>query len=170
MTSPPSQEEWDSIKQSITGLHQSYQKVLAQNVLQDLHCSRLWQALAAKEKSKGRKKNAQQLLGTDSGQILTGDAMISAMLADEEVRAAKESSKEASKALRDLRSAYNTWRAQANADKAEKHAQNIAEWELKCQALPQVLKNQRSQLNQSIRILQHDSELWASERNQHRSM
>jgi len=46
----------------------------------------LQQALKAKEKSKGQKKNAQQLLGTNSGQILTGDAMISALLADEEVR------------------------------------------------------------------------------------
>ena len=76
MTSPPSQEEWNAIKESITGLHQSYQTVLAHNVLQDLHCKKLQQALAAKEKSKGKKKNAQQLLGTNSGQILTGDVMI----------------------------------------------------------------------------------------------
>jgi len=71
MTTPPSQEEWTAIKQLITGLHQSYQTVLAHNVLQDLHCKKLCQALAAKEKSKGRKKNAQQLLGTNSGQVLT---------------------------------------------------------------------------------------------------
>jgi regulator of replication initiation timing len=125
-----------AIKQSITGLHQSYQTVLAHNVLQDLHCKKLREALAAKEKSKGRKKNAQQLLGTNSGRILTGDAMISALLADEEARAAKESSKEAAKALRDLRASYNAWRTQATADKVEKHAQNLAEWELKCLALP----------------------------------
>ena len=86
MTSPPLQEEWNSIKQSITGLHQSYQTVLAHNVLQDLHCKRLQEALAAKEKSRSQKKNAQQLLGTSSGRILTGDAMISALLADEEPR------------------------------------------------------------------------------------
>ena len=59
MTTPPSQEHWDAIKKSITGLHQSYQTVLAHNVLQDLHCKRLRVALAAKEKSKGRKRNAQ---------------------------------------------------------------------------------------------------------------
>ena len=136
MTSPPSHEEWIAIKQSITGLHQSYQTVLAHNVLQDLHCKKLRQALAAKEKSKSQKRNAQQLLGTNSGWILTGDAMISALLADEEARAAKESSKEASKALKDLRVAYNAWRTQATADKAAKHAQKLAEWELKCLALP----------------------------------
>jgi len=62
--------------------------------------------------------------------------MISALLADEEARAAKESSKEASKALRDLRASYNAWRTQATADKVEKHAQNLADWELKCLALP----------------------------------
>ena len=136
MTSPPSQEEWNAIKESITGLHQSYQTVLAHNVLWDLHCKKLQQALAAKEKSKGKKKNAQQLLGTNSGQILTGDAMISALLADQEVRAAKESIKEASKALRDLRSEYNAWRTQATADKMAKHTKNLAEWELKCLVLP----------------------------------
>ena len=53
MTAPPSQEEWTTIKKSITGLHQSYQTVLAHNVLQDLHCKKLQEALAAKEKSKG---------------------------------------------------------------------------------------------------------------------
>ena len=62
--------------------------------------------------------------------------MISALLADEEARAAKESSKEASQALKDLRSAYNAWKTQSTADKAAKHAQNLAEWELKCLALP----------------------------------
>ena len=136
MTAPPSQEEWTAIKKSITGLHQSYQTVLAHNVLQDLHCKKLREALAAKEKSQGRKKNSQQLLRTNAGRILTGDAMISALLADEEARAAKESSKEASKALRDLRASYNAWRTQATADKVEKHAQNLADWELKCLALP----------------------------------
>jgi hypothetical protein len=107
MTTPPSQEEWTAIKQSITSLHQSYQTVLAHNVLQDLHCKKLREALAAKEKSKSQKKNAQQLLGTNSGCVLTGNAMISALLADEEVRAAKESSKEAARALRDLRATSN---------------------------------------------------------------
>ena len=58
------------------------------------------------------------------------------MLADQEVRAAKESSKEASKALRDLRLEYNAWRTQATADKMAKHTKNLAEWELKCLALP----------------------------------
>ena len=31
---------------------------------------------------------------------------------------------------------YNAWRTQATADKAAKCAQNLAEWELKCLALP----------------------------------
>ena len=136
MTSPPSQEEWNAIKKSITGLHQSYQKALAQNVLQDLYCRKLREALASKEKPNGRKKNAQHLLGTDSGRILTGDAMISALLADKEVRAAKESSKEATIALRGLRAEHHAWRTQATADKMAKHAKNLAEWELKCLALP----------------------------------
>ena len=92
--------------------------------------------MAAKEKSKGQKKNAQQLLGTNSGWILIGDVMIFALLADEEARATKESSKEASKALRDFRAEHNVWRTQATADKVEKHAENLAKWELKCLALP----------------------------------
>jgi len=54
--------------------------------------------------------------------------MISALLADEEARAAKETSKEAAKALKDLGAAHNAWRTQANADKAAKHVQNLAEW------------------------------------------
>ena len=62
--------------------------------------------------------------------------MISALLADEKARAVKERGKEASKALRDLRSAYNAWRTEATADKVAKHAQNLAEWELKCLSLP----------------------------------
>ena len=41
------------------------------------------------------------------------DAMISALLADEEARATKESSKEASKALRDLRAEHSMWKTQA---------------------------------------------------------
>ena len=59
--------------------------------------------------------------------------MISALLADEEARAAKETSKQASKALRDLKFPYDAWRIQANADKAAKHAQNLAEWQLRCE-------------------------------------
>jgi hypothetical protein len=129
MINPPSQDEWTTIKQSITNLHQWYQTVLANNVLQDLYCKELHQALEANEKAKGQKKNAQQLLGTNSGQILTGNAMISALLTDEEARAAKQSTK-------DHRAAYNVWRVQANADKAETHAQNLAEWQLRCEALP----------------------------------
>ena len=74
-------------------------------------------------------------MGTDSGQILTGDAMISALLADKEARATRESSKEASKALRDLRAEHNAWRTQATADKAAEHGKNLAKWELKCLAL-----------------------------------
>ena len=204
MTSPPSHEEWIAIKQSITGLHQSYvclfcarqrcellhqgwwwqvvvfglwqtvsktaksyQTVLAHNVLQDLHCKKLLQALAAKEKSEGQKRNVQQLLGINSGQILTGDAMISALLADEEARAAKESSKEPSKAFKDLKATYNAWKTQATADKTAKHAQNHAEWELKCLALPPGTWKLKNQHTQSIRTLQHNLGLLASERNQH---
>ena len=63
-------------------------------------------------------------------------AMIYALLADEEARVAKESSKEASKALRDPRASYNAWRTQTTANKVEKHTQNLAEWELRCLALP----------------------------------
>jgi len=117
MTDPPLMEEGLTIKQSITNLHQHYQAVLAQNVL---HCKKLKQALAAKEKARSQKRNAQHLLGTNSGCIVTGDVMIQALLADEEARAAKETSKEAAKALRDLRAAHNAWRTQANADKAAK--------------------------------------------------
>jgi len=62
--------------------------------------------------------------------------MISALLADEEARAAKETSKQASKALRDLKFPYDAWRIQANADKAAKHAHNLSEWQLRCEALP----------------------------------
>ena len=62
--------------------------------------------------------------------------MISALHADEAARAAKETSKEAARALKDLRAAHNAWRTQATADKVAKHAQNLAEWELKCLALP----------------------------------
>jgi len=53
-------------------------------------------------------------------------------LDDEEVRAAKESSKQATIALRDPRAAYNAWRAQA------KHAQNLAEWQMRCEAVFQL--------------------------------
>ena len=91
---------------------------------------------SSKKKAKSQQKNAQQLLVTNSGCIHTGDVMISALLADEEARAAKETSKEAAKALRDLRAAHNAWRAQANAEKAAKHAQNLAEWQLRGEALP----------------------------------
>jgi len=55
---------------------------------------------------------------------------------DEEARAAKETSKQAAKALRDLRAAHNAWRMQANADKAAKNAHNLAQWQLRCEALP----------------------------------
>ena len=81
----------------------------------------------SKGEVKGSKEECSAAFGTNSGQIITGDAMTSALLADEEARATKESSKEASKALKDLRATYNAWRTQATADKAAKHAQNLAE-------------------------------------------
>jgi len=40
------------------------------------------------------------------------------------------------RSLRDLRAAHNEWRIQANADNAAKHAQNLAEWQLRCEGLP----------------------------------
>ena len=54
--------------------------------------------------------------------------MISTLLADEEARATKESSKEASKALRELRAEHNVWRTQATVEKMAKYADNLAKW------------------------------------------
>jgi len=56
-------------------------------------------------------------------------------IADEEARAAKESMKEAAIALMDLRATYNAWRSQAIANEAAKHAQNLAKWQMRCEAL-----------------------------------
>jgi len=40
------------------------------------------------------------------------------------------------RSLRDLRAVHNAWRMQANANNAAKHAQNLADWQLRCEALP----------------------------------
>ena len=65
----------------------------------------------------------------------------SALLADEEARVAKESNKEADKALMDLRAEFNAWRTQATADRVAKDAQNVAEWGLKCFSFPTSTRN-----------------------------
>ena len=90
--------------------------------------------------------------------------MISALLADQEARAAKESSKEASQALKDLRSTYNAWKTQIKQQSMPRTLQS-GNWS--ALHFPQALENQRSQHSQSVRTLQHDLGLLASERNQH---
>jgi Ni/Co efflux regulator RcnB len=136
MANPPPSEEWPAVKKVISALQDDYHTNLAHNALQEIYCRKLRVALAAKEKSKGQKRKAQQLLGSKLGRILTGDAMIEALRQDEEARAQKESNSQEKQALKELRAAYNAWKAGVIAEKAAKHAQNIAEWELKCLALP----------------------------------
>ena len=67
---------------------------------------------------------------------LTARKSLNKGIADEEARAAKESMKEAAIALIDLRATYNAWRSQAIANEAAKHAQNLAKWQMRCEALP----------------------------------
>jgi len=73
-------------------------------------------------------------------------------IADEGARAAKESIKEAAIALMDLRAAYKAWRTHI-ANEAAKHAQNLAKWQVRCEALSPGAQNQRDQRNRRVRTL-----------------
>ena len=141
MQLPPSQNEWDTIKGQLSIFITQFERTLARCVMQELHCKRLKASLAARERRKCKGRNAQRLLGTDAGRLLTGRAMVEALAEDERLRQEKEVKSHQSKALAELRNARREWRAAENAKRAAAHEAALAEWELRCLALPPGKRN-----------------------------
>jgi hypothetical protein len=134
---PPNSQEWSLIRQTFLQSHDRLQQSLAREVLQDLHCMKLRVALAnAQKRSKKKRTNAHWVLGTSEGRILTGEVMLSALEADQQMRQEKEASKAQRKATSELRKEANDWRSSVTATRKAVYAQSIAEWEAKCAAIP----------------------------------
>ncbi|KAG8843465.1 hypothetical protein FRB91_003337 [Serendipita sp. 411] len=136
MDTPPTKEEWKQIKDGISTLYNRHQRTLARCVMQELHCKRLRTTLATREMHKYHGTNAQRVLGTKEGRIMTGEAMLRAVAEDDRTRAEKEAKKQHSLDLKALHTEKKEWRDAEIAQRDAKYAEMITEWEAQCQSLP----------------------------------
>ncbi|KAG8797895.1 hypothetical protein FRC18_008839 [Serendipita sp. 400] len=135
MKTSPSQSEWIEVQNGVKKLHNRYQRTLARCVMQNLHCKRLRTTLATREKRKYHGTNAQRVLGTREGRIMTGPVMLNAVEEDDRLRAAKQAKKQHLDDLKALRAEKKEWRDAETADRNARYQEAVVEWEAKCQHL-----------------------------------